>query len=206
MIVPIINEVEREVVIAKLDMVKKVTNRVQMDVEDGLFVDRLTTFPGDLIDYDFGELSVEYQLMVDDPTEWIEECIEGHAKKVIGQIERMGSQALFIEEVEQHENVEAGLGLEYTTPVSAIELEALEKAKTILLLAVKTGPSGSKFEEGIIEKIKELRTKYKGTIFIDGGINPETYKKVREAGADEAGSSSYLWSGDFMKNWEEIGK
>lgn len=204
MIVPIVNETNVKEAKRKLEMVKAVSTRVQIDVVDGLFADRLTIGPKDLVEYDFEELSVEYQLMVDDPTEWIEECVEAKAKKIIGHIERMGSQELFIEEVERHVGVEAGLGLEYATPLSGIELEALSKVKTILLLSVETGFNEGEYKEGIVEKIGQLRERFDGTIFVDGGMTPERYRQVIEAGATEAGASSYLWQDEIQKRMKEF--
>jgi len=203
MIVPIINEHEREKAILKIELAKTVVSRVQIDIEDGMFVDRLTIFPSDLADVEWGQLAVEYHLMVDDPTEWIEECVRANAYKIIGQVERMGNQELFVEDVVR-QGIMPGLALELFTPVSALDRKALEKVQTVLLLAIPTGPSGSKLDERIYEKIQALRKIYTGTIFVDGGINPETYKQVLRAGADEAGSSNYLWQGKLAERLLEF--
>jgi len=206
MIVPIINESRVKEVKRKLEMVRGVVERVQIDVADGLFTDHLTIGPKDLLDYDFGEMEVEYHLMVDDPTEWIGECVEAGAKRIIGQIERMGSQGLFVEEVESSGKVGAGLALEYTTPLEAIEREMLVKVKMILLLSIPTGPAGGVWQEGILKKISSLRERYQGEIFIDGGMNPQRYREVLAAGATTAGSSSYLWKDDWEKRLREFSK
>jgi len=203
MIVPIINEQEREKAVAKIARARDVATRVQIDIEDGMFVDRFTIFPSDLVDVEWGGLSPEYHLMVDDPTEWIEECVSSKAVKIIGQVERMGNQELFVSDVSTH-GVMAGLGLELLTPLSALSKKVLDKVDTILLLSIPTGPSGSEIDERIYAKIRELRNIYAGTIFVDGGVNPETYRRVREAGADEAGSSSYLWQGELAEKLLEF--
>lgn len=204
MIVPIVNEETEEGAKEKLERVKRVGGRVQIDVEDGLFVDRVTAGPRDLVDYDFGSLQVEYHLMVDDPTEWIGECVEASGKKIIGQVERMGSQEYFVAEVESRGRVEAGLALEYNTPLSAIEEEMLTRVKTILLLAIPTGSSGGELKKGIYTKIRRLRERYEGTIFVDGGMTPASYRQVMAAGASEAGSSSYLFSGKLEERLKEF--
>jgi pentose-5-phosphate-3-epimerase len=51
----------------------------------------------------------------------------------------------------------------------------------------------------VIEKIGQLRKIYQGSILIDGGINPDTYKQIIDAGASEAGANSAWWRGDFEK-------
>jgi ribulose-phosphate 3-epimerase len=116
----------------------------------------------------------------------------------------MGSQELFIEEVEVNPGVEAGLGVEYTTPISGIEVEVLGRVKTILLVSVPIGFNGGEYQKGIVEKVRNLREIYDGTIFVDGGMNPERYRQVKEAGATEAGASSYLWEGELEERLEEF--
>lgn len=197
MITPIIMESNIEEVKNKLTLLgEKGSKRVHIDIGDGLFSDLLTISPADLQEVDLSKLEVDMHLMVDDPTEWIEESVALKPDRLIAQIERMGSQKVFLESVESYGG-EAGLALGLNTPIEEIEKTSLVKCKTILLLAVPTGTTGSPFDERVIEKIKSLRKIYSGKILIDGGINSDTYKKVIEAGASEAGANSSYWKGSF---------
>jgi ribulose-phosphate 3-epimerase len=197
MITPIIMESDLAVVSAKMLALKeRKEDKVHIDIGDGLFSDLLTISPADLQEVDTAKMKMDIHLLVDDPLEWVEECVALNPKRVIGQIERMGSQALFLESVAGY-GFEGGLGLMIETPIEEIEEEVLKKCKTILLLAIPVGTTGSPFDERVIEKIKSLRKMYAGNILIDGAINKETYKQVIEAGATEAGANSAYWKGEL---------
>jgi ribulose-phosphate 3-epimerase len=193
MITPIIMESDLEVVEQKIATLKeRQVKRVHIDIGDGLFCDLLTIAPADLQAIDLKPLQMDMHLLVDDPTEWIEEVVALQPARLIAQIERMGSQELFLQTVEGY-GIEGGLALKIETPIEEIEASLLLSCKTILLLAIPAGTTGSPFDQRVIPKIKELRKIYKGSILIDGGINEETYKIIKEAGATEAGQNSGYW-------------
>lgn len=195
MITPIIMESDLEVVKTKIAQLKSNgEKRVHVDIGDGLFSDLLSISPADLQELDLTDLSMDLHLLVDDPTEYIEECIALNPARLISQIERMGSQARYLETVRAYgTDTLGGLALKIETPLEAIEPEALELASAIILLEIPPGTSGSQFDMRVLPKIKELRNIYRGQIIVDGGINPETYKLVMKAGADEAGTNSWYW-------------
>ena len=171
-------------------------SRVHMDIGDGLFSDLLTISPADLQELELSDIKMDMHLMVDDPTEWIEECVALSPARLIAQIERMGSQKVFLETVESY-GYEGGLALGINTAIEEIEQDCLKTCKTILLLAIPAGTTGSPLDPRVIDKIKELRKVYTGKILIDGGINPATYTQVLEAGATEAGANSAYWRGEW---------
>lgn len=197
MITPIIMESEMEIVRKKIGLLRsRGAQKVHFDIGDGLFSDLLTIAPADLQALDLGQLKLDLHLLVDDPVEWIEECVALTPTRVIGQIEHMGEPGLFVEAVGGYE-VEAGLALKIETPIEAIEPEILKRIKTILLLEIPPGTTGSPFDMRVIEKIKKLKKIFLGNILVDGGINPQTYTLAMEAGASEAGSNSSYWKGEF---------
>lgn len=197
MITPIIMESDLSEVGRKLQILQeRKVGRVHIDIGDGLFSDLLTIAPADLQGLDTSNMKMDIHLMVDDPTEWIEESVALKPARLIAQIERMGSQKLFLETVEGYGG-EAGLALKIETPIEEIEAEVLVSCKTILLLAIPAGTTGSVFDERVINKIQELRKVYKGNILIDGAMNKETFRRVVEAGATEAGANSAYWPGEF---------
>jgi ribulose-phosphate 3-epimerase len=64
-------------------------------------------------------------------------------------------------------------------------------------MSVKPGKGGQKFMEDILYKIETLRdireeNGYHYLINVDGGINADTIKLVKEAGADMVVSGSYI--------------
>ena len=197
MITPIIMEGSMVEVGRKLQILREQkVERVHIDIGDGLFSDLLTISPADLQEFDLSQIKMDMHLLVDDPTEWIQEAVALSPARLIAQIERMGSQKLFLETVSGY-GVEGGIALKIETPIEEIEADVLGTCKTILLLAIPAGTSGSPFDVRVLEKIRELRKIYKGNILIDGGINKETYKKIIEAGATEAGANSKYWNGEL---------
>ncbi|MFH1244656.1 MAG: hypothetical protein V1487_03780 [bacterium] len=197
MITPIIMESDIEEVKRKLAVLEtRKVERIHFDIGDGMFSDLLSVTPRDLHPFNLTKMKIDLHLLVDDPREWIEECVALSPKRVIGQVEHMGEQKAFIEAVEGY-GAEAGLALKIETPIEAIVSELLEKVKTILLLEIPPGTTGSLFDRRVLGKIGELRKIYSGRILVDGGINPETYKWAMGEGASEAGANSAWWRGDF---------
>jgi len=197
MITPIIMEGDTAEVGSKLKILhNQSVKQVHFDIGDGLYSDLLTVSPADLQQFTLDNIEMDIHLLVDDPTEWIEESSALRPARIIGQIERMGSQKLFLESVDGY-GIKGGLAIKIETPIEEIEKDVLGPCDTILLLAIPVGTTGSLFDIRVIEKIKELRKMYTGKILIDGGINLKTYKQVLEAGASEAGANSAYWRGDF---------
>jgi len=197
MITPIIMEGDTCEVGSKLKILhNQSVKQVHFDIGDGLYSDLLTVSPADLQQFTLDNIEMDIHLLVDDPTEWIEESSALKPVRIIGQIERMGSQKLFLESVDGY-GIKGGLAIKIETPIEEIEKDVLGPCDTILLLAIPVGTTGSLFDIRVIEKIKELRKMYTGKILIDGGINLKTYKQVLEAGASEAGANSAYWRGDF---------
>jgi ribulose-phosphate 3-epimerase len=195
MITPIIMESDIEEVEKKLAILnKRKIKNVHIDIGDGLFSDLLSVAPADLQKFDLSTMKIDMHLLVDDPTEWIEEIVALKPARLIGQIERMGSQTLFTQSVNNY-GVTSGLALKIETPIEEIEIDALKVCGVILLLSIPPGTTGSPFDERVIPKIQELRKIYKGSILIDGGMNKQTYKQITLAGANEAGSNSSFWKG-----------
>jgi len=197
MITPIVME---EVVVKAHEKIARVVangeKRIHLDIGDGLFSELLSVTPNDLAGEEYGELEIDIHLLVDDPTEWIQDSMMLKPKRIIGQIERMGSQELFVKEVAgygENGSVSGGLALKITTPIESLETRALEHCSVVLLLAVPAGHSGAEFDMRVLDKIKELRKIYTGSILVDGGVNEETSKLAIEAGATELGANSYYW-------------
>lgn len=197
MITPIIMESDIAEVARKLGVLReRKIGRAHIDIGDGLFSDLLTIAPADLQQFDLVDLTLDMHLLVDDPSEWIEESVALPCGRLIGQIERMGSQTTFLQSVAGY-GCNGGLALKVETSVEELEQEALDQCSVVLLLAIPPGGSGSPFDVRVISKITELRKVYQGDILIDGGIDKETYVQVMAAGATEAGVNSAYWSGEL---------
>jgi ribulose-phosphate 3-epimerase len=96
----------------------------------------------------------------------------------------------------------AGITLKPGTPFVCIE-EHLDQVDLVLIMTVEPGFGGQPFMPEMMEKVRaaadrRARKGYRYRIEVDGGINPETSRLSREAGADTlvAGTSVYA-AGDM---------
>ena len=207
MITPISLESEIEVVRSQLERARGVgAKKFHIDIIDGLFADNVTIAPADLQGENLSELDIDLHLLVDDPTEWIPECVALKPKRLIAQIEKMGNIEHFVAAAREHKEVKVLLGVGLHTSSEELSHETLKNIDGVLLMAIEPGFGGSPFHSQVLEKIKVLRKRYEGEIIIDGGIKPETYRQVLLAGASEAGANSGLWVGNFEENWENYKK
>lgn len=167
---------------------------VQLDVSDGYFAPNKTWGdPARLRDYETKVL-IEAHLMVSEP------------EKVIGEwlaVGRVGRVYFHYEATSQHEEIvkkikdarkKVGVGLLLETPITVLE-GFTEDLDAVLLFDGALGFYGGKFdEEKLLPKINALRKSNPNVIIeIDGGMNPQTAKKVVEAGANAIVSGSYIW-------------
>ena len=83
-----------------------------------------------------------------------------------------------------------------------------EKVKFAEILATTPGPSGQVFNGNALGMVRFLKKNHPDVkISVDGGVNPETGRKCKEAGADLLVSGSYLWkSPDCGEAYRELKK
>ena len=72
-------------------------------------------------------------------------------------------------------------------------------------MTVNPGFGGQKFIPEMLQKIKDLRKINQNIdIEVDGGINAETGKLVKEAGANVLVAGSYIFSGNYKEKIESL--
>lgn len=205
MITPISLESDIDVVRGQIDRARRVgAQRFHIDIIDGLFADNITVAPADLQSVNLTGIDVDLHLLVDDPAEWLEECIALSPARIFAQIERMGSIEYFISALRGYGTSKVGIGVGLHTPLDILTDEILRDVDGVLLMAIEPGFGGTPFHEAVLPKIRELRSRWDGWIVIDGGITPETYTQVHTAGASEAGANSALWKGNFEENFTKF--
>ncbi len=180
-----------------------VTGRVQIDIIDGVFADNKTIDPAVLTSLDVS-LGYDFHLMVKEPINWIEKCALASAERIIGQIEMMNSQEEFVDKV-QSKNLRVGLAVDLETPVAKIQKDILNIIDVVLVMSVKAGFGGQKFNTSVLSKIKELdliRTEQRSAfrICVDGGETEEVIDDTYYEGADEVVIGRRLFNGDLESN------
>jgi ribulose-phosphate 3-epimerase len=175
---------------------------VQIDIIDGFFADNLTISVLDLIDLDFGELTVDVHLMTEEPMDfvWELETVKERLpiRAVIAQVERMTHQQDFVDQVKKI-GWQAGISLDLFTPLSEIDKNIYEKLDILQLMSIEAGFQGRKFKGQVFEKLEKVNKNKDLEIIIDGGVKPENVEKIIQAGADGVAVGSALWKASNIK-------
>lgn len=188
--------------VEQLDAVKEsgLINRVHVDIIDGQFVDNLTLSPLDLTVVEFGELGIDFHLMVEEPMDTVFECeaIREYLpiKRIIGQVERMSSQDDFLHEVHRN-GWEAYLGLDLYTSEDGIDEDSWLDVDGLMLMSVEAGNQEEVFNPQIFHKLKEIRAAHPRAaqlpIIIDGGVKLANLGQILQHGVDQVSVGSALW-------------
>lgn len=108
----------------------------------------------------------------------------------------------YIEQIKGRE-CKVGLAIKPNTDIEKI-VKFLPKINLLLIMSVEPGKGGQKFIESTVEKIKKAKAKIDELgldteIEVDGGINLENSKEVKEAGATIAVSGTAIISSKDYK-------
>ncbi len=181
---------------------------VHIDVSDGVFSPaHIGGTPEDLkkLLAEFPGIAAHVHLMVADPEAVLEDWLKTGAKRVIIHAETPKEELLGT--INDTNSPELFLGLKKETPASVLGAFLNEPAlKGIHLLAVPIGFSGGTFDRAILEKIKYVKSRAPRLIVsVDGGVDLNVAQAVRDAGADEVVSATYIFgSPDPKKAYEEL--
>ena len=170
---------------------------IHVDVMDGVFVANKT------MDY-LEESSIlkdtthkkDIHLMVEDIKEYVDmysnlnpEYITFHyeaSKDILGDINYI-----------KNKGIKVGLSIKPNTSVDKI-IPYLKNIDLVLVMSVEPGRGGQAFIESSKEKVEELyklQHSYNYVIEVDGGINNETIKKIKDANISVVGS--YITNGEY---------
>lgn len=213
-VVPGILEKDFEEVRKKVNLVYPFVDTIQIDLEDGKFVPIKTFLDPGLFreltskkSFDFAQddkpVAFELHMMVSEPGEIVKDWVEAGFKRVIGHIEGILQPMDFLTKVKAM-GVQVGLAVDYNARVSMLE-NYLEFMDFALVMTVRAGFSGQEFMAETLDKVKWLRERRPNMdIEVDGGINVETAKMAKEAGANIFVSTSYIFNGNIKENIEKL--
>lgn len=198
----------------KMRVVEQRVNWVQLDVSDGDFAPAFAWGdPVALHDYDAG-CFIEAHLMVEGPEAIIDNWITGRSEekdsgvsRIFFHYESTSAHQEIIDKIKEAEK-EVGMAILPETPLSALN-DLPSKLDAILIFSGNLGFYGGDFaeyEKITLEKISTLRSEYPSlTIEVDGGMDPQTARKVVDAGANAVVSGGYIWgSKDPLQAIEEL--
>lgn len=190
-IIPGILEKEWVEIERKIELVKPFVNTIHIDLLDGKFAPN-TTFadPKPFAKYTHN-IFFELHMMVDDPITYLKPWADVGFRRFIGHVEKMPDQVAFVAAGELLGEV--GLAIDARTSIDAVNV-ALDDLDCLLVMAVQAGFSGQQFLSDNLEKVKTLRLQTTLPIGVDGGVNEQTLKHAKEAGATRFVATSFLFN------------
>ena len=162
--------------------IEEFAEMIHLDAMDGKFVPT-TTFGPEFVSIIKTKLPLDCHLMIEHPENEIDKYAKAGASIITFHFEAAENPKELIDKIHSL-NCKAGLSIKPETPVSEIK-SLLDSLDLVLVMGVEPGKGGQKFMESCISKIKELRElKPDLDIEVDGGINKETLKTAKTAGAN----------------------
>jgi len=202
-VIPVINCLDEVCVKDKVRRIEEFFGKeswAHLDVADGCFTFHKTWNDPSVWPRIGGRLSLEVHLMTEHPHGPALSWIWAGAKRIIVHLETLHkTTAKAIVEMAKVRNADVMLAISPETPVERLQ-SYFKLFSQFQILAVNPGLAGQAFLPVVLGKIKFLRRQFPGaTIEVDGGINPETAKLVRVAGADTVVSATYIFGNSNPK-------
>lgn len=180
---------------------KENTEILHVDMMDGNFVSNIAFGPNQIRAMKKeSQMIFDVHMMVAHPKEHIDDVIETGAEMISVHYESTPHIHNMIQKIKKAGR-KAGVVLNPGTPESVIKY-LLDDIDYVLVMTINPGTPGQVFIEKSLEKIQNLKKMIgnrKIQIEVDGGINDEIAKRVKEAGADLIVVGGFL----FKNNKEE---
>ncbi len=162
---------------------------IHLDVMDGSFVKNITFGPKYIEDVrHYSNAIFDAHLMIVNPLKYIWNFAESGADIITVHQEACGDRLIETLKAIKKLGVKCGAVINPDTPVAAIA-NAIEYCDMVLVMSVFPGFGGQKFIPEVLPKLEEIANliaKSGKTIDleIDGGINKENVRLVKDAGAN----------------------
>ncbi len=184
---------------------------LHLDIMDGKFVPNST--------YDAEEVKnirkmtsmfLDTHLMIENPENYINSYINAGSDSITFHFEATTNVKKIIKMIKD-KNLKCGISIKPKTNVDVL-LPYLSEIDMVLVMSVEPGFGGQKFMDSALNKIKQLNNlrmenHYSYLIEVDGGINNETSKLCKNAGADIIVVGTYLMnSNDKKETIKELNK
>ena len=177
---------------------------IHIDIMDGVFVPNISFgIPVVKSLRKHTNMFFDVHLMIVEPEKYIDEFIKAGADLITFHCEATDCAEKIIDDIHDKGKM-AGISIKPATPVSAIE-HLLHKLDLVLVMTVEPGFGGQKFMDNQVEKIKELKDKIsknslKTVIEVDGGVNGENAKTLRDSGVDILVAGCYIFGAEDRKS------
>ena len=196
-IIPTIFEHNREEFDDRFNRLIKISNRIQIDFMDGLFVKMGGIGLIDIPNLNrYKKIRFEAHLMCYHPEKMINGLRKKGFKKIIFHYEAMEDEDKVGRIIDEIKNLgmEAWIALNPETETGEI-LSFYKKLDGVMFMGHRPGIEHINFVESVYEKIERFRSVAKKTkIEVDGGVNLENIEKLAKIGVN------YLSVGSLIEN------
>ena len=161
---------------------------LHLDIMDGVFVPNISFgFPVLNALKPICQKPMDVHLMIVEPQKFIPEVAATGAYMMNVHYEACTHLHRTVAAIKET-GMKAGVTLNPHTPICLLE-DIIQDVDMVLLMSVNPGFGGQKFIEHTLDKVRDLRelitrADSKALIEVDGGVNPETGRRLVEAGAD----------------------
>lgn len=161
---------------------------IHIDVMDGHFVPNITFGPCVIKDIrPYSKKVFDVHLMIAPVDPYIEDFAKAGADIITAHAEATPHIHRTLQAI-RAQGCKAGISLNPSTPIDTVA-HVLDLVDLVLLMTVNPGFGGQSFIPAVLDKIKDVRAltakaDHPIDIEVDGGINPETAKLVKAAGAN----------------------
>lgn len=171
---------------------------IHIDVMDGIFVPNISFgFPVlEAIKKNASKV-LDVHLMIEKPDEYIPEFAQKGADIITFHLEASRHAHRTVQLIKSF-GIKAGIAINPHTPVSFLS-EIIHELDLVLIMSVNPGFGGQKFINATIDKVKQTkelidRKDSSALIEIDGGVNVENAKLLKEAGANALVAGSFVFN------------
>lgn len=134
----------------------------------------------------------DVHLMIRRPLDYVDAFVKAGASCITFHLESESDPKETIATIKKA-GCKAGISIKPATPAEEL-LPLLPELDLVLVMSVEPGFGGQKFMPEVLSKISLLRQAAPSLhISVDGGINGETGRLVKEAGADMLVAGSYVF-------------
>lgn len=182
--------------------IKNITNAgadiIHIDIMDGNFVPNISFGPSITKSIrKYTNLPFDVHLMIQEPHKYVRQFVDAGADIITFHVEADTNVLETIELIKGY-GVKVGLSIKPKTKVDEI-FNYLDKIYMVLIMSVEPGFGGQPFMTDMMDKVREIKKYAKNLnnnllIEVDGGINEETIKYVKDAGADICVAGTSIFS------------
>ena len=170
---------------------------LHVDVMDGHFVPNLTVGPVVVEAIRrASRIPLDVHLMINHPEQYLKAFIDAGSHYLTVHVEAPGlrTESVLVNTLEtiRKQGARAGLSLRPRTSAETLK-PFLGSLDLILVMSVEPGFGGQTFMPEMIPKVRQLREWFAGDLAVDGGINAQTSREMRDAGANVMVAGTYVF-------------